>query len=224
MNRAKVMRSSLVIWVFLASLAMVIIPLNAQASLNATSNYRAPLDTYIIERNFSAEHLNDSIEVSVPFRVQIGKPSAYNITAHFIWKVTMNASAHDRVISINYTFFANDNYLFWIREDFVGSLIGTFSGAYPPQIISTSAINMGDNSLKIKANINAISNEPSACYFKLEIYDAYVNVTALDLDGDGVLDPVDPLPTFNNYMGLSILGVCSVFPISIIERRLHKKK
>jgi len=224
MNRAKVIISSLSIWVLLTTLTIVIIPLNAQATLSTTANYRAPLDMYIFERNFSEESLSDSIEVSIPFRVQIGKPSAYNITTHFIWKVTMNTDAHDRVVSINYTFFSNDNYLFWIREDFVGALKGTFSGAYPPQTITAPATNTGDNNLKIKANINAISNKPSACYFKLEIYDAYVNVTALDLDGDGVLDPVDPLPTFNNYIGLSIIGVCGVFPIFIIERRLHKKK
>lgn len=223
MNRAKVVFLFLSVWVLLISVALVIIPSNAQGTLT-TTNYRAPLNIYVFERNFSEKNLSDSIEVNIPFRIQIGKPSTYNITTHFIWKVTMNTDADDRVVSINYTFFSNDNYLFWIREDFVGALKGTFSGAYPPQTINATAMNIGDNNLKIKANINAKSNKPSECYFKLEIHDAYVNVAALDLDGDGVLDPVDPLPTFNNYMGLSILSLCGVFPVIVIERHLTKKK
>jgi hypothetical protein len=157
--------------------------------------------------------LNDSLEVKIPFKIQVGKPSDYSVTTHFIWKVTMNTDAHDQIISINYTFFSNDNYLFWIREDFVGSIKGTIGGAYPPQIISSSeTMKTGDNELKIKVNINTMSKKPSICYFKLEIYEPHVNVTALDSDGDGILNATDPLPAFNNYIGLSILGVCGVFP------------
>ena len=225
MNRTKVMLAFLLVWILLTSLALLILPSNAQKALNTIATYRAPMNMYAYERIFSGEKLNEFLEVKIPFRIQIGKPSDYNITTHFMWKVTMNTESHDQIISVNYTFFSNDNYLFWIREDFIGALKGTFSGAYPPQTISNpETIKTGDNELKIKVNTSTIGKKPSVGYFKLEIHDPHVNVTALDLDGDGILDATDPLPSLNNYAGLSILSVWGVFPVCIIKRRAHRKK
>lgn len=225
MKRGKILLVFLLTLVLSTIVSLVIIPLNAQATLDTTTTYRAPLDRYVLERNFYERNLSDSIEANIPFLIEIGKPADYNITTHFTWKVTMNTDAHDRVVSINYTFLSNDNCLSWIREDFVGALKGTFSGAYPPQTIERLEImNPGDNVLKIKANLNAMSNRPSASYFKLEIYDVHINVTALDLDKDGIFDALDPLPTFHNFIGLSILSVCYVFPVFTIERHCHRKK
>jgi hypothetical protein len=224
MNRTKVMLVFLLVWVILSSFALLILPSNAQKALKTIATYRAPMDIYAYERIFSGEQLNEFLEVKIPFSIQIGKPSDYNITTHFTWKVTMNAESHNQIISINYTFFSNDNYLFWIREDFIGALKGTFTGAYPPQTIGNpQTIKIGDNELKIKVNISRIDKKPSKCYFKLEIQDPHVNITALDLDSDGILDAADPLPTLNNYTGFSILGICGVFPVFMIKRHSRRK-
>jgi hypothetical protein len=225
MKRIHVIGISITIWLLLVAFSLIIAPTNAQGGLAVTADYPSPISTYVLEKVFTDATLSDSIEINVPFRILKGAPRGYNSTIDFTWFVTMDCEDPDRIVSVNYTFFSNDNYFLWIREDFVGALKGTFGGSYLPQNISKpEMLNVGDNELTIRTLIDAKAEKPSKCNFRLEISSVHVKVEALDLDGDRILDPVDPLLGFNNYVGLPIFGIAGIVPIFIAGRRIRKKK
>ncbi|MEM1540196.1 MAG: hypothetical protein QXJ07_02290 [Candidatus Bathyarchaeia archaeon] len=225
MKRAYIIGLLTLIWLLLVAMLLIIAPLSAQSELKVMTDYYAPISLYTFNKNFTETTLKDFMEINIPFKILKGKPKNYNLTTDFTWRMVIDSEGHDRVISVNYTFFLNDKYFNWIREDFVGALKGTFGGGYPPQTISKSeALNVGDNKLTIRVSIDAQANKSSRCYFRLEISNVHVKVKALDLDGDGILDPIDPLPSFNNYIGLPLFGIIGIFPISIKGRQLGKKR
>lgn len=213
------------IWLLTVAFPLVIAPVIAQVEIPVITDYPAPMSTYVFEKNFMVISLEDTMEINVPFKMPKGKPEGYNVTIDFEYLVRIDSEAKDRIVSVNYTFFSNENYLHWIREDFVGALKGTFGGSYPTKnIAKPETLNVGDNILKIKIIITTKAESPSKCHFHLEINNVYVKVKSLDLDGDGILDPVDLLPSLNNYAGLSALGIIEAIPISITGWRIHRKR
>jgi len=224
MKRIHIVGILILTWLLLVAHPLIFIPSIAQSKLTAIADYPAPISTYVFEKNFTDTTLSDSIEINVPFRIPEGGPQVYGSTIDFTCRVVEDSEGHDRVVSVNYTFFSNDNYFDWIRHDFVGALKGTSGGSYPTQTISKpETLNIGDNKLAIRVLINASAEEPSSCYFRLEISNVHVRVEALDLDGDGILDPIDPLLSFNNIV-LLLAGVTGIFTTFIVKRRLSKEK
>ncbi|RLE53107.1 MAG: hypothetical protein DRJ30_07195 [Candidatus Methanomethylicota archaeon] len=210
------------LWITTLLCGVIIYPTYAQSNMSLVTVYSSSDPVYVIKENTTIPTWTRELNIKIPFNISRNWIGKSNVTVHFEFYFNIK-SEEWRISTVNYTFILNGKPVRLIREDFEGTWLKG-GGSYPETIIKPEMLKENKNNLIIKIKVLQKGLVESKSYFELQIKQPHIKIKALDSDGDGIYDIVDPLPRTNNNYITGILGIIGI-PISIgVEKFSTKTK
>jgi len=210
------------LWLVSLSIMIIVIPAYAQKTLPAVSNSDATQPAYEAKTISNGTAWNKTFGLETSFSVPSRQLWGYKVGYSLEFSVDAVSDTW-RNTTITYVFLCNGKEVRTIVEHVDGTDL-QFGGSYPEESIDSETLKYGKNTLAVNTAITSESAVASESSFLLRIDRIIVSAGSLDLDGDGILDTIDPLSAINNYHAIPVAAVLSLPIFVVIERRFKSAR
>lgn len=209
-------------WILSLSIMIIVIPASTQKPLLAVSDSKAAQTAYESKTISNKTAWSTTFSVEKPFNISLGRLQGCRIGYSLEFFVNAESDTW-RNTTITYSFLCNGKEVRTIVEHVDGTYL-RFGGSYPEESIDSGILRYGRNTLAANVAVTSESAVAGDSSFLLRIDQIDVSGVNLDLDGDGILDTIDPLIAINNYHVIPIAAMLSLPIFVVAEQRLKSAR